>query len=54
MTVAGVTIPTIGEKSVKSFGKTFNSSLKDTAANQTIKDLVVVDEDRLIRIARVL
>ena len=39
-TVAGETIPTLSEKPIKSLGKTFNSSLKDTAAKQkTIKDL---------------
>ena len=39
-TVAGETIPTLNEKHIKSLGKTFNSSLKDTAAKQkTIKDL---------------
>ena len=39
-TVAGETIPTLSEKPIKSLDKTFNSSLKDTAANQkTIKDL---------------
>ncbi len=39
-TVAGETIPTLSEKPIKSLGKTFNSSLKDTAARQkTIKDL---------------
>ena len=39
-TVAGETIPTMSEKPIKSLGKTFNSSLKDTAAKQkTIKDL---------------
>ena len=38
--VAGETIPTLSEKPIKSLGKTFNSSLKDTAAKQkTIKDL---------------
>ena len=36
----GETIPTLSEKPIKSLGKTFNSSLKDTAAKQkTIKDL---------------
>ena len=40
LTVAGETIPTLSEKPIKSLGKTFNSSLKDTAAKQkTIKDL---------------
>ena len=39
-TVAGETIPTLSEKPIKSLGKTFNSSLKDTAVKQmTIKDL---------------
>ena len=39
-TVAGETIPTLSEKPIKSLGKTFNSSLKDTAAKQkTINDL---------------
>ena len=39
-TVAGESIPTLIEKPIKSSGKTFNSSLKDTAAKQkTIKDL---------------
>ena len=39
-TVAGETIPTLSEKPIMSLGKTFNSSLKDTAAKQkTIKDL---------------
>ena len=39
-TVAGETIPTLSEKPIKSLGKTFNSSLQDTAAKQkTIKDL---------------
>ena len=39
-TVAGETIPTLSEKPIKSLGKTFDSSLKDTAAKQkTIKDL---------------
>ena len=39
-TVTGETIPTLSEKPIKSLGKTFNSSLKDTAAKQkTIKDL---------------
>ena len=39
-TEAGETIPTLSEKPIKSLGKTFNSSLKDTAAKQkTIKDL---------------
>ena len=33
-TVAGETIPTLSEKPIKSLGKTFNSSLKDTAAKQ--------------------
>ena len=38
--VTGETIPTLSEKPIKSLGKTFNSSLKDTAAKQkTIKDL---------------
>ena len=38
-TVAGETIPTLSEKPIKSFGQTFNSSLKDTATKQkTIKD----------------
>ena len=38
-TVAGETIPTLSEKPIQSLGKTFNSSLKDTAAKQkTIKD----------------
>ena len=39
-TVAGETIPTLSKKPIKSLGKTFNNSLKDTAAKQkTIKDL---------------
>ena len=39
-TVAGETIPTLSEKPIKSLDKIFNSSLKDTAANQkTINDL---------------
>ena len=39
-TVAGETIPILNEKPIKSLGKTFNSSLKDTAGKQkTIKDL---------------
>ena len=39
-TVARETIPTLSEKPIKSLGKTFNSSLKDTAEKQkTIKDL---------------
>ena len=39
-TVTGETIPTLSEKPIKSLGKTFNSSLKDTATKQkTIKDL---------------
>ena len=39
-TVAGEKIPTLSEKPIKSLGKTFNSSLKDTAAKQkTNKDL---------------
>ena len=39
-TVAAETIPTLSEKPIKSLGKTFNSSLKDTAAKQkAIKDL---------------
>ena len=38
--VTGETIPTLSEKPIKSLGKTFNSSLNDTAAKQkTIKDL---------------
>ena len=39
-TVTGETIPTLREKPIKSLDKTFNSSLKDTAAKQkTVKDL---------------
>ena len=39
-TVAGETIPTLSEKPIKSLSKTFNSSLRDTAAKQQImKDL---------------
>ena len=39
-TVAGETIPTLCEKPIQSLGKTFNSSLKDTATKQkTIKEL---------------
>ena len=39
-TIAGETIPTLSEKPIKSLGKNFNGSLKDTAAKQkTIKDL---------------
>ena len=38
-TISGETIPTLSEKPIKSLGKTFNSSLKDTAAKQNIKDL---------------
>ena len=39
-TVAGETIPTLSKKPIKSLGKTFNSSLKDTTTKQkTIKDL---------------
>ena len=38
-TVAGEIIPTLTEKPIKNLGKTFNSSLKDTAVKQkTIKD----------------
>ena len=37
-TVGGVTIPTLREKPVKSLGKIFNSSLKDTSSVQLMKE----------------
>ena len=52
VTVAGETIPTLSKKPIKSLGKTFNSSLKDTAAKQDYKRLWgVANEDRQIWIA---